>query len=88
MPRIIAVTTVWMRRTFALGTVLAAATPAWAQCAMCRATASYQREQALASLNLGIILLAVPPAAIAGGIAWLTYRYRSHSTASAPNDQR
>ena len=53
-----------------------AAGPVWAQCQMCKKTASYQKASAIAALNQGIILLAIPPVAIIGGIAWLTYRHR------------
>ena len=49
----------------------------WAQCQMCGKTASYQRASAIQALNRGIILLAVPPAVIIGGIVWLTYRHRN-----------
>ena len=50
--------------------------PLWAQCQMCKKTASYQKASAIEALNKGIILLAIPPAAIIGGIVWLTYRHR------------
>ena len=51
--------------------------PVWAQCQMCKKTASYQKASAIEALNQGIILLAIPPAAIIGGIVWLTYRHRN-----------
>ena len=53
-----------------------AAGPVWGQCQMCKQTASYQKASAIEALNQGIILLAIPPAAIIGGIVWLTYRHR------------
>ncbi len=59
----------------AVALVLAAG-PMWAQCQMCKKTASYQKASAIEALNKGIILLAIPPAAIIGGIVWLTYRHR------------
>ena len=49
---------------------------AWAQCQMCKKTAAYQKSSAIEALNQGIILLAIPPIAIIGGIAWLAYRHR------------
>ena len=51
--------------------------PLWAQCAMCRQAAASQQVEAIRALNAGIILLAIPPAAIIGGIAWFTYRHRN-----------
>ncbi len=56
--------------------LILAAGPMWAQCPMCKKTASYQKASAIEALNKGIILLAIPPAAIIGGIVWLTYRHR------------
>ena len=49
---------------------------AWAQCQMCKKRAAYQQSSAIEALNQGIILLAIPPIAIVGGIAWLAYRHR------------
>ncbi len=43
-------------------------------CSMCRETASFQKERAVGALQRGILLLGIPPLAIAGGIAWTTYR--------------
>ena len=51
--------------------------PLWAQCQMCKETASFQKAEAIQALNRGIILLAIPPAAIIGGIFWITYRHRN-----------
>lgn len=50
--------------------------PLAAQCAMCRESASYQRQEAIDALTQGILVLAFPPVAIVVGIACLTYRYR------------
>jgi hypothetical protein len=50
--------------------------PLAAQCAMCRESAAFQRQEAIAALERGILVLAIPPAAIILGIACLTYRYR------------
>ena len=54
--------------------------PLWAQCPMCRQAAASQQVEAIRALNAGIILLAIPPAAIIGGIAWFTYRHRNGGT--------
>jgi hypothetical protein len=58
----------------ALGLILCG--PLAAQCAMCRESASYQRQEAIDSLTRGILVLAAPPIAIVVGIACVTYRYR------------
>ncbi len=41
---------------------------------MCRETASFQKARAVDALQSGIVLLGLPPLAIIGGIAWMTYR--------------
>jgi hypothetical protein len=51
------------------------ATLVW-QCAMCYQTAAGQSVQGMRALNLGILILLVPPLAIIGGIAWVAYRKR------------
>ena len=58
---------------------VALAGPVVGQCVMCRESAKYQRGEALEALNLGIIVLALPPVAIALGIGWVTYRHRNSS---------
>jgi hypothetical protein len=57
----------------------------WAQCQMCKKTASFQNAEAVEALNRGIILLAIPPAAIVGGIFWITYRHRDGYQLPASN---
>ena len=59
----------------ALGFMLSG--PLWAQCQMCKETASFQNAEAIEALNRGIIMLAIPPAAIIGGLFWITYRHRN-----------
>ena len=59
----------------ALGVMLSG--PLWAQCQMCKETASFQKAETIEALNRGIILLAIPPVAIVGGIFWITYRHRN-----------
>ena len=61
------------------GLTLALAGPLGAQCVMCRESAKYQRAEALLAINRGIIVLAIPPVAIALGIGWVTYRHRNSS---------
>ncbi len=73
-------------RFLALGTLaVALAGPVAAQCVMCRESAKYQRGEALRALNLGIIVLALPPAAIGIGIGWVTYRHRNSSQPTPPS---
>ena len=77
MPRLFRATE-RLARLFVLGLLLAVvSSPLWAQCAMCRQAAASQQVEAIRALNAGIILLAIPPAAIIGGIAWFTYRHRN-----------
>ncbi len=54
---------------------------------MCRQAAASQRVEAIRALNAGIILLAIPPAAIIGGIAWFTYRHRNGFQDPAPSNR-
>ena len=62
---------------------LAAAGSAFAQCSMCYQAAASQSPQAMHALNLGIVILLVPPAAVAACIARVAYRCRGASP-SAP----
>jgi hypothetical protein len=57
--------------------LLLAAPAAWAQCQMCREAAASQKQEAIAALQNGILILGAPPLAIGGGIIWLTYRNRN-----------
>lgn len=41
---------------------------------MCRETAGFQKDRAIGSLKRGIIALAIPPAGIACGLIWLTWK--------------
>ncbi len=60
-----------------LGLILSS--PVWGQCVMCRESAKYQRAETIEALNKGILILAIPPVAIAVGIGLVTYRYRDGS---------
>lgn len=44
---------------------------------MCRETAAMQKDRALAALQRGIGVLAVPPLAIATGVVWLVWKRRN-----------
>ncbi|MDA1313442.1 MAG: hypothetical protein O2968_08925 [Acidobacteria bacterium] len=58
---------------------LVLSSPLWGQCAMCRESAKFVRQATIEALNQGILILAIPPLAIAVGIGVVTYRYRNGS---------
>ncbi len=53
------------------------------QCAMCNQTAAQQGAKGIAALNAGILVLLLPPLAIAGCISWITWRRAKE----APDEQ-
>ena len=55
---------------------LAAVGSAFGQCSMCYQAAASQTPQAMHALNVGIVILLVPPAAVAACIARVAYRCR------------
>ena len=63
----------------AVGLVLAAADPAFAQCAMCKAAIESSTDAAAASkgLNLAALVLLIPPVSIFAGLFGVFYRYRN-----------
>ena len=65
-----------------LGSVLSASL--WGQCVMCKESARYQRAGVINAINKGILVLAIPPIAIAAGIVWVTYRYRNGPVSQDP----
>jgi hypothetical protein len=67
-----------------LGLILSS--PLWGQCVMCRESAKFTRSATIDALNKGILVLAIPPIAIAVGIVVVTYRYRSGSASHRPSD--
>ncbi len=63
-----------MKRIFA---ILLAAAIANAQCVMCFRTAAAQQAERARMLNLGILIMLVPPFLILGGFLYLIYRRRA-----------
>ena len=51
------------------------------QCAMCYQTAA-QAAQGLRALNMGILILLLPPLAIIGCISWVAYQRREEPGAA------
>ena len=43
-------------------------------CPMCRETAAFQKGRAIDALKRGILALAIPPAGVALGLAWVTWK--------------
>ena len=72
-------------RAIALAVLLLAVTapPAAAQCVMCYSTAAAQDSEAIKALNLGILVLLIPPVAIMGSILLLAFRYRNSDPTEA-----
>ena len=52
------------------------AAPLGAQCAMCYQNAAASGARGIQAMQLGILALLFPVAAIAGGICWVAYRNR------------
>ena len=71
--------------TLLLVGLAAASSPLFAQCAMCYQNAAAQGARGIRALNFGILILLLPPLAIAGCITRLAYRYRS-SRETTPAD--
>lgn len=63
----------------AVGLMLAAGDPAFAQCAMCKAAIENSADAAAASkgLNLAALVLLIPPVSIFAGLFGVFYRYRN-----------
>ena len=55
----------------------------WAQCVMCYRTAAAQNAARAHLLNMGIVLLGLPPFCILGGFIFLAFR-RNRAFAIAP----
>jgi hypothetical protein len=54
--------------------VVASAVPLLAQCVMCNRTAAAQNLERARVLNLGIVVLLIPPFVILSGLVWFAYR--------------
>lgn len=63
-----------MRRAFAIA--LVAASSAFPQCVMCFRTAAAQETARARVMNLGIIIMLIPPIAILAGFMVLCYKRR------------
>ena len=63
----------------AVGVVVLATDPAFAQCAMCKAAIENSVDAAAASrgLNLAALVLLIPPVSIFAGLFGVFYRYRN-----------
>jgi hypothetical protein len=63
----------------AIGLMVAAADPAFAQCAMCKSAIENSTDAAAASkgLNLAALVLLIPPVTIFAGLFGVFYRYRN-----------
>lgn len=63
----------------AVGLMLVAADPAFAQCAMCKTAIENSTDAAAASkgLNLAALVLLIPPVSIFAGLFGVFYRYRN-----------
>jgi len=57
----------------------------WAQCVMCFRTAAAQNAARAQLMNLGIVLLGLPPFCILGGFIFLAWR-RNQPLAALPDD--
>jgi hypothetical protein len=60
-----------------------AAANSWAQCVMCYRTAAAQNAARAHLLNMGIVLLGLPPFCILGGFIFLAFR-RNQAYVAAP----
>jgi hypothetical protein len=63
----------------AVGLMLVAADPSFAQCAMCKAAIENSSDAAAASkgLNLASLVLLIPPVSLFAGLFGVFYRYRN-----------
>jgi hypothetical protein len=64
-----------------LALTLVAPVAAWAQCAMCKTAAENMDPAGIKYLNIAILLLLVPPAAMFCGFFYLAYKRRDPPTA-------
>ncbi|MGH9794297.1 MAG: hypothetical protein ACRD5G_05955, partial [Candidatus Acidiferrales bacterium] len=70
----------WARLKFVAFALLAAASDAFAQgCSMCYSSAAQQDTQAQQALNLGILVLFLPPVLLFAGVLFTAFRRRHQS---------
>ncbi|MGH9790947.1 MAG: hypothetical protein ACRD5W_07035 [Candidatus Acidiferrales bacterium] len=70
----------WARLKFVAFALLAAASDTFAQgCSMCYSNAAQQDTQAQQALNLGILVLFLPPVLLFAGVLFTAFRRRSES---------
>jgi len=68
----------------ALAIALLAASRAFPQCVMCFRTAAAQQAERARVMNLGIIIMLIPPVAILAGFMVLCYKRRHTYAAAEP----
>jgi heme/copper-type cytochrome/quinol oxidase subunit 2 len=68
----------------ALAIALVATYSAFGQCVMCFRTAAAQQAERARVMNLGIIIMLIPPVVILGGFMLLCYMRRQTYAAGAP----
>jgi hypothetical protein len=66
---------------------LAPSNPVLAQCVMCFRTAAAQNSARAHLLNVGIVLLGLPPFCILGGFLWLAWRRNQEFTEPSENTE-
>ena len=69
----------------ALAIALASASGAFAQCVMCFRTAAAQQAERARVMNLGIIIMLIPPIVILAGFLLLCYKRRQTYAAGDPD---
>ena len=65
--------------------VMAPSSPIWAQCVMCFRTAAAQNSARAHLMNIGIVLLGLPPFCILAGFLVLAWR-RNQAYTAPPQD--
>ena len=70
----------------ALAIALVAASSAFAQCVMCFRTAAAQQAERARVMNLGIIIMLIPPVVILGGFLLLCYKRRQTYAVGEPSE--
>jgi heme/copper-type cytochrome/quinol oxidase subunit 2 len=71
----------------ALAIVLLAASGAFGQCVMCFRTAAAQQSERARVMNVGIIIMLIPPVVILAGFMVLFYKRRQTYAVAEPPDE-